>query len=273
MGLIWILTGCSLLNDPSFNFLDFRTTKVIDAYGRGVDYYRQGLYESAVKELKTVPSDHPRYKLAQSYLEKSTNLVTEATNHVNAALQYRKEGELFKAKGEFEDALAVYPKHQRVQMLLEALDLDIEATINFYYEKGQEEFEQENYEEARVAFLEALKADPEESRVLEGLSKTNEILVKVYSKEGSELFEKGDFDDAVERLEKAYHINASDPFVIEKLTTVYNRRALKYYREEKLSLAVVDLKRSLKIKPYQEEIQNQLQQVQKRLGLLEKIRP
>ncbi len=273
MGLIWILTGCSLLNSPPLNLLDFSQPRVVDAYSRGVDYYRQGLYESAVKELKAVPSDHPRYKLAQSYLEKSTDLVNEATNHVNAALQYRKEGELFKAKGEFENALEVYPRHRRVQMLLEALDLDIEATINFYYEKGREEFEQKDYEEARVSFLEALKADPEESRVLAELSKTNETLVKIYSKEGSELFEKGDFDDAVERLEKAYHINAGDPFIIEKLTTVYNRRALKYYREEKLSLAIVDLKRSLKIKPYQEEIQNQLKQVQKRLGLLEKIRP
>jgi hypothetical protein len=35
----------------------------------------------------------------------------------------------------------------------------------------------------------------------------------------------------------------------------------------------MDLKRSLEIKPDQEEIQNQLQQIQKRLGLLEKIGP
>ncbi len=273
VGLIWLLMGCSLLNDSSLNLLDFWPSRAIDAYSRGVDYYRQGLYQSAVKELETVPTDHPRYKRAQSYLAKATHRVTEATHHVNAALQYRKEGELFKAKKEFEDALEVYPKHRRVWMLLEALDLDIEATVNFYYEKGQDEFDQKEYESARIAFLEALKADPDESQVLFELSKTNEILVKIYSKEGSLLFEKGNFDDAVERLEKAYDIDSGDPVVIKQLTTAYNLRALKYYREEKLSLAVVDLKRSLEIKPDQEEIQNQRQQIQKRLGLLEKIRP
>jgi tetratricopeptide (TPR) repeat protein len=273
VGLIWILAGCGLLNDPSFNFLDFRQPRVVDAYNRGVDYYRRGLYKSAVKELETVSSDHPRYKRAQSYLEKAVQRVTEATNHVNAALQDRKEGELFKAKKEFEAALEVYPRHRRVQMLLEALDQDIEATINFYYEKGQDEFEQKDYEGARTAFLEALKADPEESRVLFELSRTNQVLVKTYFKEGSALFEKGNFDDAVKRLEKAYAIDSGDPFVIPKLTTLYNLRALKYYREEKLSLAVVDLRRSLEINPDQEEIRNQLQQIEKRLGLLEKIGP
>jgi hypothetical protein len=57
------------------------------------------------------------------------------------------------------------------------------------------------------------------------------------------------------------------------LIHVYNRRALKYYREEKLSLAVGDLRRSLEIQPDQEEIRNQLQQIKIRLGLLEKIGP
>jgi tetratricopeptide (TPR) repeat protein len=273
IGFVWILAGCSLLDYPPLDLLDIRTPKVIDAYSRGVDYYRQGLYKSAVKELEAVSSNHPRYKRAQSYLAKASTRVTEATHHVNVALQYRKEGELFKAKKEFEDALEVYPKHRRVQMLLEALEQDIEATVNYHYEKGQEEFEQKNYEDARAAFLEALKAEPEEDRVLEELSRTNEELVKIYSKEGSALFEKGNFDDAVKRLEKAYHINSSDPFVIKKLIHVYNRRALKYYREEKLSLAVVDLRRSLEIQPDQEEIKNQLQQIQIRLGLLEKIGP
>jgi tetratricopeptide (TPR) repeat protein len=273
LGLVSLQAGCGLLEHQPFDSLDFGEPKVVDAYSRGVGYYRQGLYKSAVKELETVSTDHPRYKRAQFYLAKATNQITEATHHVNAALQYRKEGELFKAKKEFEDALEVYPKHRRVQMLLEALDLDIEATVNYYYEKGQDEFEQKDYESARAAFLEALKADPEESRVLSELSRTNEILVKFYFKEGSALFERGDFDDALKRLERAYTIDSNDPFVIKKLTTLYNLRALKYYREEKLSLAVVDLKRSLEIQPDQEEIQDQLYQIQTRLGLLEKIGP
>jgi len=273
VGLACIVMGCGLLRGSLLNTQDPLESKVPDAYSRGVQYYREGLYKSAVMELETVPRDHRRFKQALAYLQKANGRVTEATNHVNAALQHRKEGEFSEAKKEFEEALLVYPNHRRVRMLLEALDQDIEATVNFYYEKGQEEFERKNYEEARVAFLEALKASPEENHVLAGLSRTDEILMKLYSSEGTALFEKGLFDEAVRQLEKAYNIDSTDSLLIGQLTNVYNRRALKYYREEKLSLAVRDLKRSLEIKSEQEEIRNQLQQIQKRLGLLKKIRP
>src|SRR5438876_12237749 len=96
IGMTWLLVGCSLLKYPTLNLLDFQQSP--DAYGRGVHYYWDGLYKSAVKELATVPSDHPRHTRAQAYLKKANNHIAKATTHVNAALQYRKKGELFKAK-------------------------------------------------------------------------------------------------------------------------------------------------------------------------------
>src|SRR4029077_11969097 len=119
-------------------------------------YYRDGLYQSAVKELKAVPSDHPRFKEAQTYLKKVNNRVLEASTHVSAALAYLNQGELDKAKKELEGALEVYPKYRKVQTLIEALDQDIDATVDFYYAEGQEQFDQGNYEEARVSFGEVL---------------------------------------------------------------------------------------------------------------------
>jgi tetratricopeptide (TPR) repeat protein len=273
LGLAWGLIGCSLLEYPPLDLLNFQHSDVTDAFRRGVQYYRDGLYKSAVKELETVPSDHPRFKQAQEYLKKANDRITEATAHVNAALQYRKEGELFKAKKDLEAAIEVYPRDRRVRMLLEALDQDIEATVDFYYDEGQEKFEEGDYEDARTAFLEVLKADPENDQVLADLSRTNQALEKMYTKEGAALFEKGNLNEAIKQLEKSYELNSADPFLINQLTNVYNRRALKYYGEEKLSLALTDLKRSLEIKPDQEEIRHQLQQIQKKLGLLEKIGP
>lgn len=272
-GLVWALTGCSLLEYPPLHWLDFHKSKPPDAYLRGIQYYRDGLYKSAVKELETVPTDDPRFRQAQGYLKKANDRVSEASTHVNAALKYQKEGELFKAKNELEEALEEYPKHRRVRMLLEALDKDIEATVDFYYDEGQEQFEQGNYEEARIAFLEVLKADPEEARALAELPRTKQALEKKYAVEGTALFEKGDFDEAIKQLEKSYELNSADPDLVNQLTNVYNRRALKYNSEEKLSLASLDLKRSLEIKPDQEEIRHQLQQIQNKLGLLEKIGP
>ena len=273
VGLIWGLMGCSLLKYPPLDWLHFQKSKAPDAYHRGVQFYRDGLYKSAVTELATVPSDHPSFKQAQEYLKRANVRVSEASTHLNAALQDQKEGELFKAKKELEEALEGYPKHRRVRMLLEALDKDIEATVDFYYDEGQEQFEQGNYEEARIAFLEVLKADPDEARAQTDLPRTNQALEKKYTLEGTALFEKGDFNGAIKQLEKSYEINSSDPDLVNQLTNAYNVRALKYNSEEKLSLASMDLKRSLEIKPDQEEIRHQLQQIQNKLGLLEKIGP
>jgi tetratricopeptide (TPR) repeat protein len=272
VGITWMMVGCSLLNYPPLNLLGLQESPH-DAYGRGVKYYRDGLYQSAVKELKAVPSDHPRFKEAQTYLKKANNRVLEASTHVSAALAYRNQGELDKAKKELEGALEVYPKYRKVQTLIEALDQDIDATVDFYYAEGQEQFDQGNYEEARVSFGEVLKANPEESRVLAELSKTNQALAKKYTKQGITFFEKGNFNEAIKQLEKSYELNSGDPALTSEMTNVYNRRALKYYSEEKLSLALTDLKRSLEIKPDQEEIQRQSQQIEKKLGLLEKIGP
>jgi tetratricopeptide (TPR) repeat protein len=265
--------GCSLLEYPPLSLFHFQKSKAPDAYYRGVQYYRDGLYKSAVKELATVPSDHPRFKQAQEYLKKANGRVSEANTHVNAALQDQKEGELYKAKKELEEALEVYPKHRRVRMLLEAFDKDIEATVDFYYDEGHDQFEQGNFEEARIAFLEVLKADPDEPRGLAELPRTNQALEKKYAMEGTVLFKKGDFNGAIKQLEKSYELNSADPDLVNQLTNAYNVRALKYNSEEKLSLASMDLKRSLEINPDQEEIRGQLQQIQTKLGLLEKIGP
>jgi tetratricopeptide (TPR) repeat protein len=270
-GLAGTQTGCALWEPTTPGALNSGQLEMNDAYDRGVDYYRQGLYKSAMKELETVPPDHPRFNRAQDYLEKSNSRVRDATTHIDRALQYRKEGELFKARREFEEALEAYPRHRRVRMLLEALDMDIDATVNYYYEKGQDEFENRNYEEARVAYLEALKADPEEVRIITELSKTNDLLVKAYVREGTAFFEKGSFDEALMQLEKAYRTRSDDPSLVNQLSDLYNRRALKYYREDRLPQALADLKRSLEIKPDQAEVHNQLDQVQERLGQLEKI--
>ncbi len=91
--------------------------------------------------------------------------------------------------------------------------------------------------------------------------------------EGLVQFEKGHLDAALDLLEESHQIAPNDRRLIRELPKVYNRRALKYYREEKLALAVADLKRSLEIDPDQREIRTQLKQVKTRMGLLKKIDP
>jgi tetratricopeptide (TPR) repeat protein len=273
VGLTSLLIGCGLLSYAPSSTEEVQEIAPPDAYRRGTDYFSRGLYRSAVKELETLPPDYPRIKQAREYIQDANSRIEVATVHLNAALAYREQKEFFQAKKEITEAFMVYPKHDRILGLLDELNRDIETAVNFYYEKGQQEFEQKNYREARAAYLEALRAAPKENRVQAELSRTNKILAEKYSSVGTALFEKGFFDEAVNNMEQAYEVDPADPMIIDQLTIVYNRRALKYYREEKLNLAVEDLKRSLQIKPEQAEIQNQLTQVERRLGLLKKIEP
>jgi tetratricopeptide (TPR) repeat protein len=263
--LLLAIGGCGLLT-PSPGDLSDQKAERRDPYIQGIRNYREGFYESAIREFKKLPSDHPRYKQAQAYLEKAAEKIMEAGRHVNAALGSKSKGEFLEAKRELEAAVEIYPRNRNIQALLEAVEEDIDTTEDYYYENGMKEFEQKNLEGARENFHEAMKTDPDDDRA-------SGMLLKVYLEEGSALFQKGDFDAVINLLESEYAFISSDSGLIEQLADAYNRRALKLYREEKLSRAIQDLERSLKIKPDQREIEVQLKQARKRMELLKKIGP
>jgi tetratricopeptide (TPR) repeat protein len=237
-----------------------------DPYIQGLRNYREGFFESAIREFKKVPADHPRYKQSQNYLEKAAEKIMEAGRHVNDALAMKSKGEFLEAKTQLEAAVEIYPRNRNIQALLEAVEEDIDATTDYYYENGMKELERKNMEQAKENFRAAMKTDPEDDRA-------SGMLLKVYLEEGNAFFQKGDFDGSIKSLESAYSVDSSDPALIDQLTNAYNRRALKLYREEKFSDAIRDLDRSLKIKSDQREIQVQLKQAQERMELLKKIGP
>ncbi len=139
LAIAWGSGGCGLSKYVSFDFIKSQTTPSNDAYTRGLRYYKQGYYKSAVKELETVPPTHPNYKDARTHLRRADSRVQTASRHINHALAHQQQGELDKAKKEFEAALKVYPRHRRVQKLLQAVEYEIEARLNFFLDKGMEE--------------------------------------------------------------------------------------------------------------------------------------
>jgi tetratricopeptide (TPR) repeat protein len=263
--LILAIGGCVHPTPPPPKPSDQRPERR-DPYVQGIRNYREGFYESAIREFKKIPSEHPRYKQSQNYLEKAAEKIMEAGRHVSDALAMKSKGEFWGAKQELEAAVEVYPRNRNIQALLEAVEEDIDATADYYYESGMKELEQKNLEGAEKNFQAAMKTDPEDDRA-------SGMLLKVYLEEGSAFFLKGDFDASIRLLERAYAVNSSDSTLIDQLTNAYNRRALKLYREEKFSEAIRDLERSLKIKSDQHEIQVQLKQAQERMELLKKIGP
>ncbi|HET6370058.1 MAG TPA: hypothetical protein VFG95_02605, partial [Nitrospiria bacterium] len=69
-----------------------------DPYVQGVRNYREGFFESAIREFKRVPTDHPHYKQSQNYLEKAAEKIMEAGRRVNDALAMKSKGDFLEAK-------------------------------------------------------------------------------------------------------------------------------------------------------------------------------
>ena len=271
--ILWAVSGCALLDRFPLDGPGRERPSNRDAHTRGMDYYEEGFFNSAVEELKNVPSSHLDFKQAQISLARSLQKVAGANAHAEAALRHQGEGRFLDAKRELEKALEIYPRHRKIRSLLEDLIRDINATADLLYGKGRDALERLDYESARVSFLEALRFNPRHDPASFELSKTNVVLVEKYYQAGLFFSDQGKLDRAIEVLERAYQIDSVDPGVIEQLVKAYNLRALKFYREENLGLAVRDLERSLKMKFGQVEILDQLEQVQDRIRLLKKIDP
>ncbi|MFQ5949879.1 MAG: tetratricopeptide repeat protein [Nitrospiria bacterium] len=273
--VVWVMSGCSLVPPvvpPVEKSID-RKPKAEDSYSRGMRYYNDGFFESATVELKNVPASHLSFDQSQLFLKKANERIAKVKTYESTALKLWEQSRFSKARRQLEEALKVYPKHSRIQKLLKKLDADIKSAANLLYEKGRREFERGNYKEARAAFLEGAKINPKDDRILLDLSLTEKTLSEAHLRGGRLLFEEGRLDQAIEHLEKAYQITPADSTVIDYLANAYHFRALKFYREEKLDQAVLDLTRSLQIKPGQVKIQEQLSQIEKRLQLLNAIKP
>ena len=270
LALAWTLAGCvpeSLPPQPP------AVPKAADAFEKGLRDFREGLYDSAAKEFQAVPPAHPKAKLAHEYYLKAAAHVVQAFRHLSTAEAYEAQGELYKARQELEEILEAYPRYRNTRTLVESLDRQIDQAVQVNFDRGKEAYDKKQYEQARESFLLALKANPDDGNAAEWLSLTEKILSKLYYEEGRVLAGRGSLDEAIARLESSHQLNPTDPAIVGELTVAYNRRALKHYRDEDLSLAVHDLKRSLELQPEQKEIQGQLRKVQRQIDLLRRIGP
>ncbi len=268
--LVWS-AGCSSFSIDKT--LKIKKPKPSDSYTRGIAYYLEGFFESAVIELKNVPADHPNFLRAKKYLQRAEKRVEHVQTHEKAALNFRGKKQLLDALNEVEKALKAYPKNRRIHRLFADLNQDIETEFNQNFRKGRENFNQESYEKAKIAFRKAQQFKPEHKPTLEYLFKTENRLLERYQYEGRVLLKNGDLDSALESFELAHKMKPGHPGIKAQLVNTYNSRALKNYREEKLNEAVDDLQRSLEINSHQESIKKQLQQIEKRILQLKKITP
>ncbi len=265
--------GCALLKPFSPEPVNRSAPIRIDAYQRGMQYYKDGFYQSAVAELGNVPASHLRFEKAQSILKLAERRTADADTHAKAADGYQQQTQLSKARRELEKALEAYPKHRKIQRRLEQLNRDMEAAQIRYFDQGRQQYDMGDYDKAQVSFREALKMSPDNEYILARLSETRQAIFAQSLKLGGESLETGDLNEAITHLERAYLIAPQNPVVSQKLVRAYNFRALKLYREDHLILALQNLERSLKIKANQEDIQVQLQQIYTRIQLLQRIDP
>ncbi len=226
LSFCWLTAGCVSIGPQKTS--GSRDQQGSGAYQRGIEYFNEGLYKSAVAELRNIPPSHHDYLKSKDFLQKALSRVTDATVHEEAGLELIEQGRLEDAQYQFKKALEIYPKHKKIAIQLK----EVESIIR----------------------------------------ERKKRLSEQYLKDGEKLYNHGSLDEAIETLEKAYALLSENSPVMVYLTSAYNSRALKHYREENLLLAIRDLSRSLEINPQQGTTRDQLSRIQNRKKLLENIK-
>ena len=186
IALLLVVTGCSLDRNHS-----------IEAMNRGVEFGRQKLFDSAIKEFQTATALDPTnaaafYNLGVVYKDKkawpeAAKAFSEAgkIDSTNPALQYELGNALFEdkklaeAQKAFEDAIKLDPKlykaHYRLGVVMQTLAPDSQPTE-----------EQAKNKAADIEYRKAIEANP---RFVQAYVKLGDLyLDNEYDKEAAQVF-------------------------------------------------------------------------------------
>jgi tetratricopeptide (TPR) repeat protein len=200
---------------------------------------------------------------------------SEFSDAYQRGVEYYGEGLYKSTVAELRTIPPSHPDFRKARVYLEKAK-DRVTRVEIERDAAQELTDQGRLAEAHFHLKKALEIYPKNNRILgflKDLEARMDRQAEQYLNDGIRLFEESRLDESIGAFEKAYGLRSDNSAVSDHLANAYNSRALKYYREENLSLAIRDLSRSLRIKPGQPTIRDQLDQIRNRQKLLQKIDP
>lgn len=213
------------------------------ALDKGNDYYENGDYEEAIKELSKIPEDSENYEEAQVKLDQAYTAYIDSTvetiNKYNTQKKYKEAIQYANA------AYDILPDGVNTSKLDTVKEESLTAYKTEISNKVTKLTSESKYSEAFNVIDEAISFDDNEYfQTLKTTTEKNYITLITNTVNGFEV--SGDYVSAIETIETADELVKSDPYFTDKLNELKDS-----YRNQVVSNA----DSALKLKGYKEAIQ------------------
>ncbi len=221
----------------SVGFADKNKESVDELYLLAEDYYYAGFKDKAIELLNKIISINPEHvgalkKLAEiyntdgKYQEAAQNITKVVTLKPNLAGALDLAGVIYRNLGNADKAKEYFKKACDLGVKASCTDLNAgsfttikhnkpvmknpykEGTADYYYQQGKIYQSQAKYDDALVAFEQAISIDPKHTKALE--------------EAGYEWAMKGDYDKAIEYYKRGLDVNKKNGNLWDRLGLAYN---------------------------------------------------
>jgi tetratricopeptide (TPR) repeat protein len=195
--------------------------------GEGTMLFRRKKYNEAIAKFESAKEVDPENQQINDYIAFAKKAKAESENkYYNDGERFYKEGNLLKAKENFEKALEANANNSKIKNRLAEVNSGIFEKVNAAKSLGKDNFIKGNYDIALAKFTEILTFDPENDEIQDFHRDTTVIQGHIVS--AKESMGKGLYGEAIDSYNEVLKLNAGDRTVVQ----LKNEAAAKGKRQE-----------------------------------------
>ncbi|MCK4532985.1 PorV/PorQ family protein [bacterium] len=261
-----------------------------ESFLRGKKYFLRGDLLNAHKEFKNILAVAPGHERALELLARTRVKVEEVITltsideYLSKGKRYYHDGEMIRARAEFENILELVPGHQEAKEYLVKMEKRFKEVIKSFFDKGFEYYENGKYVEATGEFNKVLTLDTNYTQAREYIAiikerqrkikevKKAQIIKRRYEK-GIYLYKEKHFVNALHEFKKVLSVNPKYKkvsFYIKqskrKMADLYFRKGLYMYQKLKWNKALIEFKKVLALNPRHSKTIDYMAQINKKLS-------
>ncbi len=261
-----------------------------ESFLRGKKYFSRGDLLNAHKEFKNILAVAPGHEGSLELLARTRVKIEDVVTlksvdeYLSKGKKYYNDGEMIRARAEFENILELVPGHQEAEEYLVKMEKRFKEVIKSFFDKGLEYSENGQYVEATGEFNKVLTLDPNHAQAREYIAiiKERQQKIKEVKKEQriKRRYEKGiyrykekQFVKALREFKKVLSINPKYKkisFYIKqskrKMANLCFRKGLYMYQKLEWNKALIEFKKVLALNPKHSKTIDYMAQINKKVS-------
>ncbi|MCK5533984.1 PorV/PorQ family protein [bacterium] len=259
--------------------MEKRFNEVIKSFfDKGVEYYSNGNYIDAKKELNKVLTLDPYYTQAKEYItfiKQKRQKIKEVKKEQRIKRVYEKGIYLYKGKHfkealyQFKKILLTNPDYKKIALYVKQSK---DGIVDRCYKKGLQLYQKEEWGKALKEFKEILTFNSQYPQANAYIAKINKQFAIVYYKEATKLYKEKRLSEAIKKFKKVVKLDPKNKLAIsslkeiqEKLTKIHNDQANKYNKQGLVEYSNGKLKQAIKAWKKALELNSDLEMARKNL--------